>query len=129
MESPDNVVVTPWGDLWFAENGYARDRIVGITPDGQVYVFASNRLNISEFAGPCFAPDGQTFFVNIQQPGVTLAVWGPFARATGQRRMARAAPPEGVAPEVSGELAEAAERHGLNPLTVAAFDRLGVPLS
>ena len=44
MESPDNVVVTPWGDLWFAEDeaidGDIVNRVMGITPDGQVYPFA-----------------------------------------------------------------------------------------
>ena len=47
---PDNIVVTPWGDLWFAEDGGGENRIVGITPDGQVYKFASN--NTSEFCEP-----------------------------------------------------------------------------
>ncbi|HZA47286.1 MAG TPA: alkaline phosphatase PhoX, partial [Rubrobacter sp.] len=128
MHKPDNVVVTPWGDLWFAENGGGSDRIMGITPEGQVYAFASNRLNISELAGPCFSPDGQTFFVNIQDPGVTLAIWGPFVRPnTGARsRMARAMPPESLGPDISGELADAAERHGMSRLEVAAYDRLGV---
>ena len=82
MESPDNIIVTPWGDLWFAEDetveGNNRNRMVGITPAGQVYVFASNRLNNSEFAGPTFSPDGRTLFVNLQNPGITLAIWGPF---------------------------------------------------
>jgi secreted PhoX family phosphatase len=130
MESPDNIVVTPWGDLWFAEDGTGRDRIMGITPDGQVYTFARNRLNTSEFAGPCFSPDGQTFFVNIQNPGKTFAVWGPFTQqsTTSQYQMALAAPPEFMRPEISGELAEAAERFGMSELEAAAYDRLGVSL-
>jgi hypothetical protein len=38
--------------------------------------------------------------------------------------------PEGPAPaRVSGELSEAAQRHGMTELVVAAFDRLGVPLA
>jgi secreted PhoX family phosphatase len=128
MEKPDNIVVTPWGDLWFAENGGGSDRIMGITPDGQVYEFARNRLNISELAGPCFSPDGQTFFVNIQTPGVTLAIWGSFVRPnTGARsRIAQAMPPESLGPDISVELVEAAERHGMSRLEVAAYDRLGV---
>ncbi len=129
MQKPDNIFVTPWGDLWFAEDGGGSDRIMGIAPDGRAYEFARNRLNTSdEFAGPCFSPDGQTFFVNIQTPGVTLAIWGPFVRPnTGARsRMARAMPPESLGPDISGELAEAAERHGMSRLEVAAYDRLGV---
>ena len=131
MESPDNVIVTPWGDLWFAEDGDGENRVMGITPGGDVYKFASNRLNDSEFAGPCFSPDGQTFFVNVQTPGITYAVWGPFAPRSrgGQRRMAHAEPPASFAPRVSGELLEAAGKHGLTSLQAAAFDRLGVPLT
>jgi secreted PhoX family phosphatase len=42
MENPDNLVVTPWGDLWFAENeqneeGEPEDRIMGVNPEGAVY--------------------------------------------------------------------------------------------
>jgi uncharacterized protein len=136
MESPDNIVVTPWGDLWFAEDDAVEDgdvinRIMGITPDGQVYPFASNRLNDSEFAGPTFSPDGSTFFVNFQNPGYTFAIWGPFQQqsAARQRQMAVAAPPELLAPRISGELAEAAEKYGMSPLEAAAYDRLGVSLA
>lgn len=104
---------------------------MGITPGGLAYAFASNRLTGSKFVGPCFAPDGRTSFVNIRQPGLSLAVWGPFIQpsATGQRRMERAVPPEGIGPDISGELAEAAQRHGMRPLEVAAEDRLGAPLT
>jgi uncharacterized protein len=134
MESPDNIVVTPWGDLWFPEDeavfGDIINRVMGITPDGQVYHFATNRLNDSEFAGPTFSPDGKTFFVNFQNPGITFAIWGPFQRKNNQRQrqMAVAAPPEFMMPEVSGELAEAATRYGMSPLEAAAYDRLGVSL-
>jgi secreted PhoX family phosphatase len=143
MESPDNIVVTPWGDLWFAEddtvlNSDSQNRIMGITPEGEVYTFANNRLLedpsepdvYSEFAGPTFSPDGSTFFVNIQNPGRTYAIWGPFRRYSERRRqmMATAAPPAALAPLVSGELAEAAQKYGLSTLEAAAFERLGVPL-
>jgi uncharacterized protein len=135
MESPDNIVVTPWGDLWFAEDeavaGDTRNRVVGITPGGQVYVFASNRLNDSEFAGPTFSPDAKTFFVNFQEPGITFAIWGPFGRRDTRRQaqMAVAAPLEFMAPEISGELAAAAASSGMSPLEAAAYDRLGVELA
>ena len=136
MQSPDNVTVTPWGDLWFAEDGVGENRIMGITPEGEVYTFASNRLVIgpddavSELAGPCFSPDGQTFFMNIQNPGVTFAIWGPFPRgnAARQRQLTFAAPPPGLGPVLSGQLLEAAKQYGLSPLEAAAFQRFGVPL-
>ena len=104
---------------------------MGITPDRQVYVFARNRLNDSEFAGPTFSTDGKTFFVNYQNPGITFAIWGPFRRKSSRRQsqMAVAAPPESMMPNVSGELAEAAARHGMSTLEAAAYDRLGVSLA
>ena len=135
IESPDNIVVTPWGDLWFAEDeavdGDMMNRIVGITPRGQTYVFARNRKSDSEFAGPTFSPDGGTFFVNMQGDGLTFAIWGPFTQGSSirQQQMAVAAPPAHLAPRVSGELAEAAGRHGMSTLEAAAFERLGVSLA
>jgi uncharacterized protein len=129
MESPDNVFVTPWGDIWFAEDGAGENRVMGITPDGKTYEFA--RTIGSEFAGPAFSPDGRTFFLNAQDHQVTYAIWGPFARRnrTRQRQMALAPPPANLGPQISGELAEAADRHGLTALEAAAYDRLGVPLT
>ena len=135
MQSPDNIVVTPWGDLWFCEDevvvGDGRNRIMGITPEGRVYTFAKNRLNYSEFTGPAFPPNGRTFFVNIQNPDMTLAIWGPFPQRNrgGQRQMAYAAPPARYAPRVSEDLVEAAERRGFSRLEAAAYDRIGVPLA
>jgi uncharacterized protein len=129
MESPDNVFVTPWGDVWFAEDGVADNRVMGITPGGETYEFA--RTIGSEFAGPTFSPDGRTFFLNAQDHQATYAVWGPFPRANRmrQRQMAAAVPPAVLGPQISADLAEAAERHGLTRLEAAAFDRLGVPLT
>jgi hypothetical protein len=130
MESPDNIVVTPWGDLWFCEDGDGEQRVMGITPHGKVYKFASNRLNESEFAGCTFGPDG-TFYVNIQSPGLTFVINGPFrGHQPGRtRRLAAASPPRRFAPRLSGELGEAARRHGLTELEAAAYERLGVALT
>lgn len=32
----------------------------------------------SEFAGACYSPDGKWLFFNIQSPGITFAVTGPW---------------------------------------------------
>ncbi|MBA3331508.1 MAG: DUF839 domain-containing protein [Actinobacteria bacterium] len=132
MESPDNIIITPWGHLWFAEDGEGENRVLGITPRGETYLFARNALNDSEVAGPCFSPDGMTFFLNIQDPGITFAIWGPFQRAFDRegsaRLLAHSAPPRGLGPKLSGELVEAADRHGLTRLEAAAYQRLGVPV-
>jgi secreted PhoX family phosphatase len=131
LDLPDNIIVTPWGDLWMAEDGNGENRMVGLTPLGETYVFARNaHPDMNEFAGPTFAPDGRTFFVNVQDPGTTFAVWGPFPRRNRSRQqlMGYADPPAGFGPEVSAELADAAERYGLTHLEAAAFRYFGVPL-
>ncbi len=76
LDYPDNLILSPFGDLIACEDGAGEQFLVGITPQGQCYHFARNALNNSEFAGICFAPDGNTMFVNIYSPGLTLAVWG-----------------------------------------------------
>jgi len=130
LEAPDNICITPWGDLWIAEDGAGSDRIIGVTPEGETYVFAENKLNGSELAGPTFSTDGQTPFVNIQDPGMTFAIWGPFSRrnAGRQRLMGHAVPPKHFAPQISDKLAAFAESQGISPLEAAAFHRHGVIL-
>ena len=68
--------VTPWGDLILAEDGVSPHFIVGVTPDGKIYKLA--RTTLGELTGACFSPDGTTLFVNIQTPGVTVAITGPW---------------------------------------------------
>lgn len=130
LEMPDNITITPWGDLWIAEDGGGNDRIVGLTPEGNIYTFAENRMNGSEFAGPTFSPDGNTFFVNMQTPGITFAIWGPFSRRNSSRRRAmnHAAPPSSLAPVVSEKLTAFAEEQGMSILEAAALERHGMPI-
>ena len=78
LQSADNLTVAPWGDLIVCEDGSGSDYLVGITPHGQLYRFAGNVMNDSELAGSVFSPDGSTLFVNIQDPGITLAITGPW---------------------------------------------------
>ena len=75
----DNLTVAPWGDVVFCEDNI-RPRIFGITPEGKFYKIAENIAYKSEFAGVCFSPSGNTLFVNIQVPGVTLAIRGDFKK-------------------------------------------------
>ncbi|HEX7901026.1 MAG TPA: alkaline phosphatase PhoX [Planctomycetota bacterium] len=81
LENCDNVTIAPWGDLFLCEDGPGWQRIVAVTPKGELYTFAENVYNTCEVAGGCFSPDGTTFFFNIQRPGVTLAVTGPWKSA------------------------------------------------
>jgi secreted PhoX family phosphatase len=78
MENADNITVAPWGDLIVCEDGLNSQFVLGVTPGGNVYKLARNRLSSFEFAGACFSPDGSTLFVNIQRPGMTLAITGPW---------------------------------------------------
>jgi uncharacterized protein len=80
LDAPDNICVSPRGGLAICEDGGGNQFIRGLTPDGRIFSFAENVLNDSEFAGSCFSPDGQTLFVNLQTPGLTLAIWGPWER-------------------------------------------------
>lgn len=80
LDSPDNIVVSPFGDLFICEDGDGEQFVVGVTPKGKLYHFARNAINDREFAGVCFSPDGRTMFVNIQDPGITFAIWGDWRR-------------------------------------------------
>ena len=83
LDGPDNLAPAPNGDLIVCEDGDEVNRVVGITPQGRLYHLARNAHNDTEFAGACFAPDGRTLFVNLQDPGVTFAIWGPWDRRQG----------------------------------------------
>jgi secreted PhoX family phosphatase len=78
LRNADNITFAPWGDLMVCEDTANHCGIVGIRPDGSQYQLADNAHSNSELAGACFSPDGGTLFVNIQYPGTTLAITGPF---------------------------------------------------
>ena len=78
MDMCDNLTVAPWGDLIICEDGRGTDYLLGVKPDGIPYKLARNALNSKEFAGSVFSPDGSILFVNIQLPGLTLAITGPW---------------------------------------------------
>ena len=84
FDGPDNVHVTPWGGLILAEDGIGASHVLSTTPLGATYAIGRNQILIdgeySEFTGPCFSPDGNLLFVNIQEPGITFAVHGPWRR-------------------------------------------------
>ena len=82
MNMCDNLTVAPWGHLIVCEDNYSeelRNHLKGVTPDGRLYTIGRNVfLGNAEFAGAVFSPDGGTLFVNIQYPGITLAITGPW---------------------------------------------------
>ncbi len=80
LKSCDNLTVSPWGDLVICEDD-PHPFLVGITPQGQCYKLGENVGFPSELAGGVFSPSGQTYFVNIQGAGLTLAITGPWKKA------------------------------------------------
>jgi uncharacterized protein len=83
LDMPDNICVSPNGGLILCEDGNNEQYVRGLTRDGKIFDFAKNILpgyEGKEFAGAAFSPDGHTLFVNIQTPGMTLAIWGPWDR-------------------------------------------------
>ena len=96
ISSPDNLVMTPWGELLLAEDNYetgggvvTHQYLRVMNERGEFYNLARNNDNQTrtgapgaEFTGACFSPDGSVLFVNLQTPTqVTLAISGPWPRA------------------------------------------------
>lgn len=78
LDMPDNITAEPRGGLVLCEDGLEGNWLRGVTRSGQIYEIAQNIVSKGEFAGATFSPDGQILFVNIQSPGVTLAITGPW---------------------------------------------------
>ena len=100
LDNPDNMTVTPRGGLLLCEDAAGNqftegERLVGLTLDGKTFTFAMNNIVLTtaynsrvaagnytqnEWAGACYSPDGRWLFVNIQTPGVTFAITGPWGK-------------------------------------------------
>ena len=74
----DNLTQAPWGDLMICEDTGGCCGVVGVRPDGSQYTVAFNAYSDSEVAGVCFSPDGKIMFLNIQYPGMTVAITGDW---------------------------------------------------
>ena len=88
LTNGDNLCVAPWGDLVVCEDFAIEDagphpHLRGVTPQGQIYTIAKNAKSAVEFAGSCFNEDGEWLFVNVQSPGHTFAITGPWAKRKG----------------------------------------------
>jgi secreted PhoX family phosphatase len=108
LDGPDNMTTSPGGAIVICEDGNLRSNFVrALLPDNTMISVAENLVAVqrhyleasgklydptvpddgatagdgvghSEFAGPTFSPDGQWLFVNIQVPGITCAITGPW---------------------------------------------------
>ena len=95
LNAPDNMCVSPRGGLVLCEDGSGEEFVHGLTTDGEIFRFAANIADLrggvagkqvaaqdyrsSEWAGSVFEPkNGSWLFVNLQSPGITLAITGPW---------------------------------------------------
>ncbi len=102
--NPDNITVSNRGGVLLCEDGGESpdalgpgSRLIGLTRQGESYYFAKNNTELtasqisdagktiaegdyrdSEFCGACWDPTGRTLFVNMQTPGITFAITGPW---------------------------------------------------
>jgi secreted PhoX family phosphatase len=106
LDGPDNIAVSPRGGILLCEDGDAEaQRLIGLGSDGQAFTFAANNIvleagdideidavfpgtkasfvdkPVGDYRGQEWA--GATFynkwlFVNVQSPGVTFAIRGPW---------------------------------------------------
>ena len=71
------------------EDGGGDEFLHGLTPNGEL--FTQNNVTLrgerngiigdfrnAEWAGPCYSPDGRWLFANIYDPGITVAITGPW---------------------------------------------------
>jgi secreted PhoX family phosphatase len=91
LDMPDNLAIHPKGAVMLCEDGkLTPQRLQILSPAGKLVPFAKNNLLVrgihghegdfrgSEWAGACFSRDGEWLFANIQRPGVTIAITGPW---------------------------------------------------
>ena len=91
LNAPDNICVSPRGGLVLCEDGSGEEFLHGLTVDGAIFPFAKNTVVLngerngiagdyrgSEWAGACYSPDGLWLFANLQSPGITFAITGPW---------------------------------------------------
>ncbi|QGW64496.1 DUF839 domain-containing protein [Lysobacter soli] len=104
--NPDNITVSARGGVLLCEDGGESPdeygpgaRLIGLTRQGESFYFCKNNIELtstqignagktiaegdyrdSEFCGACWDPWSRTMFVNIQTPGITFAITGPWER-------------------------------------------------
>lgn len=91
LNAPDNITVSPRGGLVLCEDGSGTEYMHGLTVAGEIFRFAQNNVRLngerngivgdfrgSEWAGACYSPDGRWLFANVQSPGITFAITGPW---------------------------------------------------
>jgi secreted PhoX family phosphatase len=103
LNQPDAITISPTGTVVMAEDGDGGDKggdnwLRILTPTGGIANLAKviepldlhyweaedypkpGPKGASEMSGPCFSPDGKHLFVNVQYPGVTCVISGPWGK-------------------------------------------------
>ena len=93
FDGPDNVHVTPYGDLILAEDGEGAQHLISWSAETGAQAVARNLIagdvtdqgvsTYSEMTGPTFNSRGDVLFGNVQEPGHTFAIRGPWRRYLG----------------------------------------------
>jgi secreted PhoX family phosphatase len=97
FSGPDNLIASPRGSLVICEDRLSLRKkgqhVAGLTREGELFSFCqvNSRLSAdfgghvladtfvtSEWAGASFSKDGEWMFLNVYNPGVTLAITGPW---------------------------------------------------
>ncbi|MGD8384008.1 MAG: DUF839 domain-containing protein [Lysobacterales bacterium] len=97
FSGPDNLVVSPGGSLMVCEDRAGimtgAQRIAWLDTAGRLFAFCQVNPRIegryggfdlrdtvlgSEWSGACFSGDGRWLFANIYNPGITVAITGPW---------------------------------------------------
>lgn len=96
LSNPDNIAVSPRGGIVLCEDGSGVQFMHGLTGKGEIFPFAANNVVIPngvpgkpairpgdystrEWCGSTFDPiRGKWLFANIQTPGITFAITGPW---------------------------------------------------
>lgn len=83
LDGPYNMTIARDGTIYLCEDGsdgapgeanYSQ-YVVGVDASGDLFKFARNILDTSEFASACFSPNGKFMFVNSQGIGIIYAIW------------------------------------------------------
>jgi secreted PhoX family phosphatase len=98
LNNPDNITISPRGGIILCEDGGGGldlgfgERLQGLTLQGEIFPFAENNIVLNgekgitgdfrdrEWAGATFSASGHWLFVNIQTPGITFAITGPWGK-------------------------------------------------
>ena len=80
-DGPDNITVSPYGEVIIAENGEGQVYLLGATPGGEIYFLAHRaartRTTTRSSAGRC-SHRTRALFANLQGPRYVFAIRGPF---------------------------------------------------